>query len=487
VNVTAVIVAAVVAVATSVHLPVAAADPQAQAEIDRALFFYYAYNGDAAAQAFAQVTARDPRLAMGYWGLALAKGPDLNTPITQERFAAAQEAIIRAVALESNLSPTNRGLIDATALRYRGSFGDWQDDDTAYRRAMVSLSERSGDPNVRLLTAEALMETGGLTWNSSAPLSLETQDALTLVEGVLRDDPTNPMANHLCLHLYDLAPQREVALKCAQRLDAANFPSQAEHLAHMPAHYWTETGNYAASIASSERAYNLMQQLGAAGSDPQHTDRYVNHDIAVAYSAAMMLGNYAVARQWAQRMTAGLDTSFDALTALRFGDYAGAYEAAGNQYGGAAVRGLAALQLQHTSEARAIAADLMKNEAPTRGYLPQLFLARLAETDGNERDAERWLEAAIANQRADYSGEIIPYVPAGEALGALYLRRGANARAIDAFNATLQTYPNDPRALYGLAAAMTADGQETQAAAARARFEKEWKGADVTMDTAALL
>ena len=87
-NVVAVIVAAVVAAATSVHLPVAAAGPQAQAEIDRALFFYYAYNGDAAAQTFAQVTARDPRLAMGYWGIALAKGPDLNTPMTQERFVA---------------------------------------------------------------------------------------------------------------------------------------------------------------------------------------------------------------------------------------------------------------------------------------------------------------------------------------------------------------------------------------------------------------
>jgi len=487
VNVVAVIISAVVAAATSVHLPVAAAGPQAQSEIDRALFFYYAYNGDAAAQTFAQVTVRDPRLAMGYWGIALAKGPDLNTPITQERFAAGQQAIARAVALESSLSPDNRGLITAMQLRYKGSFADWQDDDTAYRHAMVSLAERSADRNVRLLTAEALIETGGLTWNSSAPLSLETQDALTLVEGVLRDDPTNPMANHLCLHLYDLAPQREAALKCAQRLDAADFPAQAEHLAHMPAHYWTETGNYTAAIASSERAYTLMQQLNTSGSDPQHTDRYVNHDIAVGYAAAMMLGNYSVARQWAQRMAAGLDTSFDALTALRFGDYAGAYAATGNQYGGPAVRGLAALQLQNTSEARAIAADLMKNGPPRRGYLPQLFLARLAEADGNDREAERWLEAAIANQRADYSGEIIPYVPAGEALGALYLRRGANAQAIDAFNATLQTYPDDPRALYGLAAAMAADGQEAQAAATRAHFEKEWKGADVTMDAAALL
>ena len=456
-NVAAIFVAAVVAAATSVHLPVAAADPQAQAEIDRALFFYYAYNGDAAAQAFARVTARDPRLAMGHWGIALAKGPDLNTPISQERFTAAQQAITRAVALESNLSPTNRGLIDATALRYKGGFADWQDDDTSYRHAMVSLAKRSGDPNVRLLTAEALLETGGLTWNDSAPLSLETQDALTLVEGVLRDDPTNPMANHLCVHLYDLAPQREAALKCAQLLDAADFPPQAEHLAHMPAHHWTETGNYAAAIASSERAYTLMQQLGAVGSDRQHTDRYVNHDIAVAYSAAMMLGNYAVARQWAQRMAAGLDTSFDALTALRFGDYAGAYGATGDQYGGPAVRGLAALQLQHTSEARAIAADLM-NGGPKRGYLPQLCLARPAQTDGNERRRGAMDGGRSDNQRAHVQARYSrTFRPRGA--GELYLRRG-EMRTAEAYTVMLDAYPNDPRALFGLATALTAGAIE---------------------------
>ena len=122
-----------------------------------------------------------------------------------------------------------------------------------------------------------------------------------------------------------------------------------------------------------------------------------------------------------------------------------------------------------------------------RRRLRRLHRARQRHTGLSLPLQLRKLALAIANQRADYSGEIIPYIPAGEALGALYLRRGANAQAIDAFNATLQMYPNDPRALYGLAAAMTADGQEAQAAAIRARFEKEWKGADVTMDAAALL
>jgi tetratricopeptide (TPR) repeat protein len=482
----AVIVAAALAAATSVHLPVATRSPQAQAAIDRGLFFYYAYNGEAAVASFTQAATIDPQLSMAYWGIALASGPDLNTPINQERFAAGARAIAQAVALESGASAQERSMIDVMALRYKGTFANWRDDDAAYRRGMLALAQSSADRNVRLIAAEALLEGGGLTWGDAAPASEETRDALALVEGVLAGDPSNPMANHLCLHLYDLAPQREPALVCAERLDAAAFPPQAEHLAHMPAHYWIETGDYPAALASSERAFTLMQEVDAMGGDAPHIDRYVKHDISVGYSAAMMLGNYAIARLWAQRMNSALGTSFDGLTALRFGDYAAAYVARENQYGGVAVRGLAAIQLHRVAEARTLAADMLKNSAPAQGYLPQLFLARLADEDGNDAEATRWFDAAIANQRADYSGEQIPYIPAGEALGAHYLRRGDNAAAIAAFQATIATYPNDPRALFGLASAMAADGQRAQAVAVRARFDEAWKGADTTVDAAAL-
>ncbi|HZO94769.1 MAG TPA: tetratricopeptide repeat protein, partial [Candidatus Baltobacteraceae bacterium] len=463
-NVTAVVAAAALAAATSVHLPVSTTNLQAQAAVDRALFLYYAYNGDAAAQSFSQAAATDPRLAMAYWGLALASGPDLNTPMTEQRFAAGARAIRQAVALESNAAPEGRRLIALMALRYKGSFSNWADDDDAYRSGMLAWAKSSSDTNVALLAAEALLERGGLTWSDGAPATEQSRNALALVDGVLRDDPSNPMANHLCIHLYDLAPQRAPALSCAQRLDRATFAPPAEHLAHMPAHYWIETGDYAAALASSARAYALTQEPGGGGL----SNRYFTHDVAVGYSAAMMLGNSAVARQWSQRMNAALNANYSALTALRFGDYAAAYAASGNQYAESAVRGLAAIQLHKMTEARAMAVEILKNGGPKRGYLPQLFLARLAEEDGNDSDALRWIDAALANQRNDYSGEQIPYVPAGEALGAHFLRRGDNAQAIAAFQATLAAYPNDPRALFGLASAMAADGQRTQAVAVRA-------------------
>jgi tetratricopeptide (TPR) repeat protein len=481
----AIVIAAVLAAATSVHFPVSTNDARAQAAIDRGLFLYYAYNGDDAARSFAEAVSRDPGLAIAYWGIALAAGPDLNAPLTAAQFDVAHRAIGRAVALSSAASPRERSFISIMARRYAGTFAAREADDAGYRQAMTAFAESSRDKDATLLAAEALLEHGGLAWQNGRLVSEESRTALELDETVLRDDPLNVMANHLCIHLYDLAPVREPALPCARRLDAAVFSPQAEHLAHMPAHYWIETGDYAAALSSSERAYALLVQLQDTPEGSEHARRYFKHDLAVGYSAAMMLGNYTVARQWAARMAGAYDTSFQALTALRFGRYADAYAAPDPQFGNPSVRGLAALHLGHVAEAHSIAARLTRERA-ARGYLPQLFLARVAESDGRLADAQRWIESAENDQHAEFGGEIIPLITAGEALGFLDLRRGAYAEAIAAFTQTLATYPNDPRALYGLASAFSAGSQTAQAATMRARFTQEWEGADTRLDGADL-
>ncbi len=474
-------VLAVTSALASAHLPVSTRTARAQDAFDRGLFFYYAYNGEASARAFAHAAALDPHLAMAYWGIALAEGPDLNAPITRERFDLAASAVEKAVTLDADLSGIERDFIESMALRYHGTFAAWAADDAAYRGAMLAFAQSSGDENAQLLAAEALLEDGGLGWQRGAPGSEESRAALNLVSAVLRDDPRSVMANHLCIHLYDLAPDRSPALPCAQRLDSVDFPPEAEHLAHMPAHYWIETGNYAAAVRSSERAYALLAETDA-GTQSAHGERYGKHDVSVGYSAAMMLGNYALAQRWAQRMGVAFGTSFDAITALRFGRYQQAYAQSASEFAGTSVRGLAALRLGATAQARELAAQIA---APSRrGYMPQLLLAELAAADGKYDEAETWLQQSLAEQQSDFSGESIPLFPAGEALGALRLRRGDSAGAIAAFDDTLALYPNDARALFGLSQALAATGQNAQAAAATARFEEEWKGADVTVQDA---
>jgi tetratricopeptide (TPR) repeat protein len=479
------VLAAALAAAASVHFPAATNDPQAQAAIDRGLFLYYAYDGAAAAQAFGEAASREPGLAAAFWGSALAAGPDLNTPMTAAQFDVGQRASRQAVALSAGASERERAFVTIMALRYAGTFKDWDEDNGAYRRAMTGFAQSSHDENAQLLAAEALLEHGGLIWQNGRPASDESRTALELDATVLRDDPSNVMANHLCIHLYDLAPDRLPALQCARRLDAAAFPPQAEHLAHMPAHYWIETGDYRAALASSGRAYALLLQLEASGDDAEHVLRYQKHDVAVGYSAAMMLGNYATAQVWSARMDSVYDASFEALTALRFGRYSEAYFAPDSAYGNPAVRGLAALHVGRNAEAAATATRSIAKPS-AGGYFPQLFLAREAEANGRFAETRTWIADAIRNQQADFSGELIPFLPAQEALGFFELRRGNVPEAIGAFTQTLALYPNDPRALYGLASALVADGQGTAAATIHARFMQEWEGADTHLDGADL-
>ena len=443
-----------------------------QTPVDGGLFLYYAYARDAALAAFSQAAASSPASPMAYWGEALAYGPDLNTPMTPDNFDRGKAAIARAHALETSATPAERAYIDAMSLRYRGSWDDWGANDDAYRQAMTALaSSAPADSNAQVLAAEALLEHGD-----------HSARTLALINGVLARDPNNPMANHLCIHASDNVADHSPALACAQRLDAMQLPPEAEHLAHMPAHFWIETGEYAKAMASSERAYQMLLQLDTIDHRDLSQQRYASHDISVGYSAAMMLGNYSSALRWANRLNGLVDGKFTALTALRFGRYADAATAGADELLGPWIAGLADIHLGRITEAREAATTIRKQYGtPTRGYVPQLFFARLAEADGNDTQARSWLNQARQNQRADFYAEIIPFVPAGTALGGYLLRTQRYADAASAFNASLAVYPNDPRALFGLSQTLAAQGKAAEAAEARKRFDAAWAGADTTL------
>lgn len=451
---------------------VLAAALTAQGPIDRGLFLYYAYARDASVAAFTEAAGRTPAAPMAYWGEALAYGPDLNTPMTPENFARGKTAIERATALEAGVTPAERAYIDAMSLRYRGTWSDWSSDDAAYRQAMVALaSSAPTDANAQLLAAEALLEHGDASART-----------LALIDGVLARDPNNPMANHLCIHAYDNLPDHTPALPCAQRLDAMQLPPQAEHLAHMPAHFWIETGAYSKALASSERAYQMLLKLASANRQDLSQQRYASHDISVGYSAAMMLGSYATALRWADRMNGLFQGKFTALTALRFGRYQDAAAAGQNELFAQWLAALADVHLGRLAEAKAADETIRKQYGtPTRGYIPQLFFARLAEAEGNDRDARSWLNQARDNQRSDFYAEVIPFIPAGEALGGYLVRTHRYAEAAAAFNDCLVRYPSDPRALFGLSQALAAQGKAAEAAQARASFDATWAGADTTL------
>ncbi len=76
------------------HHPVSTNNPLAQKFFDQGMALVYAFNHEEAIRSFKQAAELDPRLAMAYWGVALALGPNINLDVDPEREKSAYEASV---------------------------------------------------------------------------------------------------------------------------------------------------------------------------------------------------------------------------------------------------------------------------------------------------------------------------------------------------------------------------------------------------------
>ncbi|HZX12774.1 MAG TPA: hypothetical protein VFF49_00055, partial [Thermodesulfobacteriota bacterium] len=63
------------------HHPVSTKNPEAQRFFDQGLILIFAFNHDEAVRSFKRAAVLDPNLAMAYWGIALALGPNINLDV----------------------------------------------------------------------------------------------------------------------------------------------------------------------------------------------------------------------------------------------------------------------------------------------------------------------------------------------------------------------------------------------------------------------
>src|SRR5437868_9667711 len=123
------------------HHPVSTKNPQAQEFFDQGLRLIYAFNHDEAARSFQRAADLDPKLAIAYWGVAEAVGPNYNDPASDDRFMMAHQAIQRAADLSSNASSAEQAYIQAMALRFPADLkADRKQAAEAYHDAMRELA-----------------------------------------------------------------------------------------------------------------------------------------------------------------------------------------------------------------------------------------------------------------------------------------------------------------------------------------------------------
>ena len=292
----------------------------AQTWFDRGLAMCYGYNHDEAVRCFQAAAKADPKCAMAQWGIAYAAGPNYNKqwkafdPADLARsLRLARKATLKAQVLARKAKPVEQALIAALLHRYPDDGTEaitpiWNDD---YAAAMRKIYAGFGDdPDVAALFAEAIMNrTPWQLWNLETGKPAEgadTLEAIAVLEKAMKAPGANrhPGLLHMYIHLMEMSPHPERALKAADAL--RNLVPDAGHLQHMPTHIDVLCGHYPAVVEWNGRAIEADRRYLEREGAENFYSLYRCHDYHFRIYGAMFLGQYSTALAAADEMIAEL-------------------------------------------------------------------------------------------------------------------------------------------------------------------------------------
>ncbi len=503
------------------HHPVSTKNAEAQKFFDQGLRFIYAFNHDEAARSFQKARELDPKLAMAYWGIAEAVGPNYNDPASEDRFKQAHEAIQKAMDLSANASPSERAYIGAMALRFPADpKSDLRKAAEQYRDAMREVVKAYPDD----LDAATLFAESGMglhpwgLWHHDGSPEEGTEEIVATLESVQKRDPNHLGAIHYYIHAVEASKSPERALAGANRL-AAMAPA-AGHIVHMPAHVYIRTGDYAAAIktnqdaAAVDRAY--IKASGAQGIYPM---MYYSHNLHFIAMCSAMNGDYAEAKKAADMLAAHVGPgvkempplegfmTIPAAVDVRFHKWDAilASKAPDPEMKTATVfwhfaRGMAFAGKGKTSDAEAeykIVSDAEKATPPEVIFaMPinnkakdimkiaaNVLGAQMALAKKDNAAAASLLREAVAIQDSLNYGEPPDwFFPVRESLGGVLLMSADAKGAEQVFREDLEKNPRNPRSLFGLHQALKAQDRSYDAGFVEKQFHNSWKGGEMKME-----
>ena len=127
----------------SLHWKVSTGNPKAQAFFDQGMRYVYAFNHESAVRSFNEAVRLDPELAMGYWGTALALGPNINLDVDTDREKQAYETVHEAAKHLDHASASERELVNVLTTRYSiAPDADLKKLAVDYSRGMATLAKK---------------------------------------------------------------------------------------------------------------------------------------------------------------------------------------------------------------------------------------------------------------------------------------------------------------------------------------------------------
>jgi tetratricopeptide (TPR) repeat protein len=497
------------------HHPVSTHNPQAQEFFDQGLRFIYAFNHDEAARSFQHAAELDPKLAMAYWGVAEAVGPNYNDPADPDRYKHAHDAVQKAVDLSAGASPSEQAYIQAMAKRFPADpNSDLKKAAEEYHDAMRQLAaEFPDDLDAATLFAESGMNLHpwGL-WHQDGTPEAGTDEIVATLESVMKRDPNHLGAIHYYIHSVEASNNPERALAGANKL-AALAPG-AGHIVHMPAHVYIRTGDYEAAVKTNEQAAEVDRAyIKATGVQGIYPMMYYSHNLHFVAMCGAMNGRYAEARKNADLLAANVGPHVKEMPPLEgFMTIPMAVEIRFHHWNEilkitapdpamktATVfwhfgRGLALAGTGKIADAEAEYKIVAAAEAATP---PDVIFQMPINNKAKDimKIAEDVLGAKIAMAKKDTDGAITQlreavaiqdtlkygeppdwFFPVRESLGAALLLNGDAAGAEKVFRADLDRNPRNPRSLWGLHQALLQEKRDYDAGFVQKQFEASWKG-----------
>jgi tetratricopeptide (TPR) repeat protein len=499
----------------NLHHPVSTKNSQAQQFFDQGLRFIYAFNHDEAARSFQHAAELDPKLAMAYWGVAEAVGPNYNDPANPERYKRAHDAVQKAVDLSADASSSDQAYIQALAKRFPADpDSDLKKAAENYREAMRQVvSEFPDDLDAATLFAEAGMNLHpwGL-WHVDGTPEAGTEEIVSTLESVIKRDPNHLGAIHYYIHAVEASPNPERALAGANKL--AMLAPGAGHIVHMPAHVYIRTGDYEAAVKTNEQAAIVDRAyIKASGVQGIYPMMYYSHNLHFIAMCAAMNGNYAESRKDADLLAGNVGPHVKDMPPLEgFMTIPAAVEVRFHHWNeilrmpqpdpamktatvfwhfarGMALAGTgkvtdAEAEYKIVSDAEAAtppdvifqmpinnkAKDIMKIAKDVLG-------AKIAVAKKDNNSAIAMLRDAVAIQDTLKYGEPPDwFFPVREALGAALLMNGDSTGAEKVFRDDLERNLRNPRSLWGLRQALLQQKRGYDAGFVQKQFEASWKG-----------
>lgn len=502
------------------HRPVTTESEQAQIWFDRGLAMCHAFNHEEAVRCFEKALEADPSMAMAYWGIAYAWGPNINNMAIEPHQIAQAEFSLRLAKLYSNnVTDLEKELIEALALRYVVPVPDDRDPlNRAYTKAMSGIYDRyKDDPLVATLYAESLINLR--PWNNWSPEgepAEETPEILSVLEDGLSQHPDYPGLCHFYIHAIEASPYPEKGLPAANAL--RNAMPGAGHLVHMPSHIDVLVGNYHDVIVANQRAIDADKVfLDREGAHNFYTF-YRIHNYHFLVYGAMFDGQSELAlstareireqvpedllRAWTDYFDAFMPTPLHVL--VRFGRWEDILNEPEPDEFLPVTR-----SIWHYARAIAYATTERVEQAEREQEAFHKTLAMVPETsilfNNTSRDilgiAKEMMAGEIDYRKGEYETAFnhlreavrlddgLNYdepwgwmQPARHALGALLLEQGRVAEAEQVYRNDLERHPNNVWALQGLGECLDKQGKSQEALAIRAKFETACERTDVKVN-----